>query len=346
MYVGLDVHKRVCYGTVMDEKGKVVKQAKFTNTPEGLEEFMEDIDLATVAMEAGYCWQPLYDRLEETGYDVRLAHPLKVKAIAQAKVKTDKIDSETLAHLLRADLLPESYVPPRDIRELRDRVRRRAFLVGMRTMLKNRVQAELAKRGIKPGVSLWTREGRALLDGLDLEAVDQVLPVMDVLDRQIAKISWGMRRMCGEDPRARLLTTIPGVGYYLALLLVSEIGDVNRFPDSEKLCSYAGLVPRVRRSGGSTHHGGITREGSRWLRWGLSQAVHVHIRSETNLTRFYRRLAGKKPRQVAIMATARKMLKVVYWMLRNNEPYHPGPGVVDPVPGRGRLYSETDVTPT
>ena len=165
---------------------------------------------------------------------MRLAHPLKVKAIAQAKVKTDKIDSETLAHLLRADLLPESYVPPRDIRELRDRVRRRAFLVGMRTMLKNRVQAELAKRGIKPSVSLWTREGRALLDGLGLEAVDQILPVMDVLDRQIKEISWGMKRMCGEDPRARLLTTIPGVGYYLALLLVSEIGDVSRFPDSAR----------------------------------------------------------------------------------------------------------------
>jgi len=345
MYVGLDVHKQVCYGTVMDEKGKVVKQAKFTNDLEALDEFMEGLDEALVAMEAGYCWQPIYDWLEEAGHGVKLAHPLKVKAIAEAKVKTDKIDSETLSHLLRADLLPESYVPPRDIRELRDRVRRRAFLVGMRTMLKNRVQADLAKQGISTGGPLWTREGRELLRGLGLEAVDQVLPVMDALDRQIAKMSWGLKRMCGEDPRARLLTTIPGVGYYLALLLVSEIGDVRRFPDSEKLCSYAGLVPSVRRSGGSAYHGGITREGSRWLRWGLSQAVHVHLRSETDLTRFYRRLAGKKPKQVAVMATARKMLKVVYWMLRNNEPYHPGPGVVDPVAGVG-YSSETDVTPT
>jgi transposase len=333
-YIGLDVHKRVCYGTVMDEKGQIVKRGKFSNDPQGLEEFMEGIDEALVAMEAGYCWQPLYDRLEETGHDVRLAHPLKVKAIAEAKVKTDKIDSETLAHLLRADLLPESYVPPRDIRELRDRVRRRAFLVGMRTMLKNRVHSELAKRGIRLGVPLFTRNGRELLRGLGLEAVDQVLPVMDALDRQIALISGSLKRMCGEDPRASLLTTIPGVGYYIALLIVSEIGDVRRFPDSEKLCSYAGLVPTVRRSGGSTYHGGITREGSKWLRWALTQAVHVHIRSETNLTRFYRRLAETKPGQVAVMATARKMLKVVYWMLRNDEPFHPGPGVVDPVAGR------------
>ena len=328
MYVGLDVHKRVCYGTVMDEKGKVVKQDKFTNDLEALDKFMEGLDMVTVAMEAGYCWQPLYDRLLESGHHVKLAHPLKVKAIAQAKVKTDKIDSETLTHLLRADLLPESYVPPRDIRELREVVRRRAFLVGMRTMLKNRVQAELAKRGIKPRVPLWTREGRALLDGLGLEAVDQVIPVMDVLDRQIGEISRGMRRMCGEDPNARLLTTIPGVGYYIALLLVAEIGDVRRFPDAEKLCSYAGLVPSVRRSGGTTKHGGITHEGSRWIRWALIQAVHVHIRFDTELTTFYRRLAVSKPRQVAVTATARKMLKVVYWMLRNRESYRPWPGGV------------------
>ena len=164
--------------------------------------------------------------------------------------------------------------------------------------------------------------------------MDPVLPVMDALDRQIALISGSLKRMCSEDPRASLLTTIPGVGYYIALLIVSEIGDVNRFPDSEKLCSYAGLVPTVRRSGGSTRHGGITKEGSKWLRWALTQAVHVHIRCETNLTRFYRRLAETKPGQVAVMATARKMLKVIYWMLRNNEPFHPGPGVVDPVAGR------------
>lgn len=329
MYVGLDVHKLVCYGTVMTHDGEVVKRARFSNDPEGLEEFMEGLHETQVAMEAGYCWQPLYGWLEEAGHDVRLAHPKEVKALA--KKKTDKTDSETLAHLLRSDLLPESYVPPRDMRELRDRVRRRAFLVGMRTKIKNRIHAELVKRGIRLGVPPWTRQGRELLRGLGLEAVDQVQPVMVVLDRQILEISRGLKRTCGEDPRARLLTTIPGVGYYIALLIVSEIGDISRFPDSESLCSYAGLVPEVWQSGDSTHHGGVTREGSGWLRWALTQAVHAHLRRETNLTRFYRRLAGKKPMQVAVMATARKMLKVVYWMLRNNEPYHPGPGVVDPV---------------
>jgi len=327
MYVGLDVHKRVCYGTATDDEGHIVKSGKFSSDPEGLNGFMDGLDEAQVAMEAGYCWQPLYDQLEEAGYDVRLAHPQKVKAIAEAKVKTDKIDSETLAHLLRAGLLPESYVPPKDIRELRDLVRRRAFLIGMRTKLKNRAHAELAKRGIDLGVPLFTREGLGILRSLRLEAVEQLLPVIESLDKQINPISGSLRRMSGEDPRAELLTTIPGVGYYVAMLLVSEIGDVKRFPDAERLCSYAGLVPSVRRSGESTRHGGITKEGSKWMRWALIQAVHVHVRYDTDLSRFYRRLARRKAKQEAVVATARKMLKVVYWMLRDGEPYRSRSGV-------------------
>jgi transposase len=330
MYVGLDVHKKMCYGTVMDEKGNVVKQAKFSNDQEDLNRFMKGLEETKVVMEAGYCWQPLYDALEEAGHDVRLAHPKEAKALT--KKKTDKVDSETLAHLLRTDLLPECYVPPREIRLLRDRVRRRAFLVRMRTKAKNRIRAELAKRRILLGEDPWGRKGRLLLKSMGLEAVDQVLPVVEALDRQISGMNRDLKRMCGENPQARLLTTIPGVGYYIALLIVSEIGDVSRFPDSESLCSYAGVVPVVWSSGGSTHHGGITREGSGWLRWALTQAVTSHLRHETNLTRFYRRLARDKPKQVAVMATARKLLKVVYWMLRNKEPYHPGPGVVDPLP--------------
>jgi transposase len=329
MYVGLDVHKKVCYGTVMDENGEIVRQGKFSNDFEALYDFMDGLEGASVVMESGYCWQPLYEALEESGYTVKLAHPKEVKALA--KKKTDKIDSQTLAHLLRTDLLPESYVPPRDIRELRDRVRRRAFLVGMRTKVRNRIRAELIKRRIQMRLDLRTVEGRILLKSLELEALDQVQPVLEVLERQITVISRDLRKICEDNPMAELLTTIPGVGYYVALLLVAEIGDVSRFPDSESLCSYAGLVPVVWSSGGSTHHGGITREGSKWIRWALTQAVHVHIRYDTNLTRFYKRLAAKKPSQVAVMATARKMLKVIYWMLRNNEPYHPGPSVVDPI---------------
>jgi transposase len=323
MYVGLDVHKRFCHGTMMREDGMIIKQERFSNDPRSLDAFLGGVDGARVVMEAGYCWQPLYDRLEMKGHDVRLAHPLKTKAIAQAKVKTDKIDSETLAHLLRADLVPEAWVPPPEIRALRELVKRRAFLVRLRTRVKNRVHAELAKRDIPAVTPLFTRKGREVLDGLGIAAVSQLLPVLEVLDRQIGEVSAVIDRTTLGNRDAMLLTTMPGVGYYLALLLVAEIGDVHRFPDAERLCACMGIVPSVRQSGSRTVYGPITKEGSRWVRWALTQAVHTHVRYDTRLTRFHHRLAKKKGKQVAVIATARKMLKVMYWMLKEQEPYRP-----------------------
>ena len=321
MYVGLDVHKKMCYGTVMNEKGEIVRDGKFCKDPRGLKEFMEGVGEATVVMEAGYCWQPVYEWLEKDGYKVKLAHPLETKAIAKARVKTDKIDSKILAHLLRADLVPESWVPPREVRDLRSLVKHRAFLVRTRTKLKNRVHAELDKRDIDLSVPLFTRRGRDLLKCLEIDAVNQLLSVMEVLNVQIRVVSDKIRSLAREKEEAMLLTTIPGVGYYNALLLVAEIGDVNRFPDSDRLCSYAGLVPSVSSSGKKTVYGPITKQGSKWMRWALVQSVHAHVRSDTGLSRFYYRIAGKKGKQVAVVATARKMLKVVYWMLKNGEDF-------------------------
>ena len=130
MYVGLDVHKRACYGTITDQEGTIYKQGKFASSPEGLKAFMEGVDEAKIAMEAGYCWQPLYDALKEKGYDVRLAHPKRVKAIAEAKVKTDKVDARTLATLLRADMLPTCYVPGGELRSSRRLLRHRLNQIG------------------------------------------------------------------------------------------------------------------------------------------------------------------------------------------------------------------------
>ena len=323
LFVGLDVHKRFCYGTVMSGEGEVVRDGKFSRDKSGLREFLEGVGEATVVLEAGYCWQPVYEWLENDGFKVKVAHPLKTKAIAEAKVKTDKVDSRILAHLLRADLVPESWVPSKAIRALRSVVKHRAFLVRARTKLKNRVHAELDRRDVDLKVPLFTRRGRELLRGLGIGAVNQLLSVMEVLDVQIREVSVEIEGLARGNADALLLTTIPGVGYYNALLLVAEIGDVNRFPDSERLCSYAGLVPSVRRSGNSAVYGSITKEGSKWIRWALTQSVHVHVRQDTSLSVFYRRLAGKKSKQVAVVATARKMLKVIYWMLKNREEFHP-----------------------
>ena len=123
---------------------------------------------------------------------------------------------------------------------------------------------------------------------------------------------------------ARLLMTIPGIGYYSALLIVSEIGDINRFPDSYHLCSYAGLIPSTRSSGGITYHGNITKTGSKYLRWIMLECVHAHIRNEknSNVTQFYDRLSKKKGNSKAAVASASKLVKIVYWIMKEKRTYN------------------------
>lgn len=318
-YVGLDVHKQTCHATVMNSRGKVVKQGKFLNEREGFEGFFDGINDAEVAMEASYCWQPAYAQLERMGYKVKLAHPLKTRIIADAKIKTDASDSEALAHLLRTDLLPLSHVPSKEARELRELVRLRTYLVRERTRFKNKIHAELVKRGIKIAGNPFTRRGRVQLAGLGIESVNSCLAVMDPLNERIRKVSSELERRAGESEDAKLLMTIPGVGHFSALLILAEIDDISRFGDAEKLCSYAGLVPSLHQSGNTAYRGHITKQGSGLLRWVLQESVWKHVNYDTRLAHFFHRLARKKGRKIAAVATARKLLVVVYSMLTTKE---------------------------
>jgi len=318
---GLDVHKESTYATVLDQNGQVLVQRKMPN--EDIPRFLEPLHPEKLAMEASTYIIPLYRKLVEQGYTVTVSHPKKTRYIAEARIKSDRVDSRALAELLRLDSLPESYIPPREIAEIRERVRRRAFLVRQVTKFKVKIRDVLAYEGIKPptGYGLFTEKGVEWMRSLGLEPVDCYLRLIEPLKSEVRMLSRDLKREAGKDPDVSLLMTIPGVGYYIALLVKAEIGDVNRFPDAERLCSYAGLVPSVRRSGGSTVHGHITKEGSRWMRWGLTEAVHSHLRYDTELTRFHRRLSSRKPGQVATTATARKMLKAIYCMLKAGEPF-------------------------
>lgn len=323
MYVGLDVHKRYCYATVLDGSGRVVSQGRFLNTIEELDHFLEAVDgQAQVVMEAFSLWEPLYDRIESKGFEVTLAHPLRTRAIAEARIKTDKIDSQTLAHLLRADLLPAAYVPDRPTRLLRTIVRHRAALVKLQTAMKNRIHALLTQAGIQhPFSDLFGRAGKQFLRGLELDqirclALHNYLEVLDVVQAKIKETSAFLTQWTRDRKDVALLESIPGVGTYGALLILGEIGDVNRFPAGKKLCAYAGLVPIVHQSGQTRRHGKITKQGSPWLRWILIQAAHQAVRVPNALQRFYTRLARKKGNKIAIVATARKLLLYIYQMLR------------------------------
>jgi transposase len=340
LYTGVDYHRSFSYLTTMNEKGEIINQKKLPSNGEivdFLKGFGEDME---IAIEATPSWYWLYDHLENEGFHVKLSHPLKTKAIAYAKVKTDKVDSATLAHLLRSNLLPLSYVPEKPVRLNRELLRYRASLVKIQTGVKNKIHTVLAKNNVSHEYSdLFGKQGMAFLHSLTLAenykiALEGYLTVLDAVREEIRAASKKVQKLAEENREALLLMTIPGMGYYSALLTTSEIGDVKRFRSAKQLCAYAGLVPSTHASGNTCFHGHITKQGSRWLRWILIEsAIHAAKRPGV-LRRFYFKIERKKGGQIAKVATARKLLEWIYHILRDGRSYQEMEMIADLL-GRG-----------
>jgi transposase len=219
-----------------------------------------------VAFEAAFGWSWLADLLEDYGFDAHLVHPLRCKAIASARLKNDKVDAATLAQLLRADLLPEAWIAPPAVRQLRAVIRHRISLVRLGTQLRNRIHAVAADHGYDRPASYWTGPGRGWVAELDLPAVSReivtdCLAVIDGLAPVIERLDSELHQHAKADPRVKVLTTLPGVGEFTALVMLAGIGDITRFPSARKLASWAGLTPTVRGSDRTVRHGHITRAG-------------------------------------------------------------------------------------
>jgi len=287
--------------------------------------FLSRFNVGTVAMESSNQVASLYRKLEGRGYSVVVSHPKKTRYIAEAKIKSDRVDSKVIAELARLDALPLAYMPDKETSMLREQVRRRAFLVRERVKLRVKIKSILTYEGIRwpSDHGLFTVKGVEWLHGLRLEPVESYLRVLKPLDDEIRLVSKQLRGLAGKDEDVKLLMTIPGIGYYSALLVKSEIGDVNRFPFGDRLCSYAGLVPSTHASGASVRHGGITKEGSRWLRWVMVEAAQTHVHKyDTSITRLYSRIAERRGKRSAVVAAAHKLLLVCYSVLKNKRPYH------------------------
>ena len=324
LYAGLDVHKNFCQAIVMTKDGEIVKEARIRSEKDEIRNFFSGLKNLKVAFEASGGYEYFYDILEDLGYEVYLSNPSKTRLIAESRVKTDKVDSKVLADLLRSNLLPISYVPHVEIRELRHLVRRRIFLGRYRAKLKNHIHAELRIKHLAfPGSTAFTKDGIDWLHGLRIPAIESYLIIYDSVQKEIISLEREITRVGMEYEEIRLLTTIPGIAVYSGTLIFSEIGDINRFGSEEKLFSYAGLIPRVHQSGDNNYHGRITKEGSKYLRWILVEAIRVHIRHapDSRITEYYHRLKKKKPGNVAAIGAARKLLQAIYHMLKNKDEF-------------------------
>lgn len=249
-YYGIDIHKKYSVYTAVNQDGHVIDQGKINNDPEVFRDVMTKTkDTTKAVIEATANWGYIHDLLEGIVDEVVVAHPVRTKAIASARIKTDKIDATTLAQLLRVDMIPESYIPPHDIRELRELLRYRIGMVRIHTRIKNKIHAVLIKNGVQhPYTDLFGKKGREWLSTLELrpiyrQEIDGYLRILDFLKSEILPASHEIDDMAKVDSRARNLESIPGIGHYSAMLIVAEIGDVKRFPSANHLVSYAGLNP-------------------------------------------------------------------------------------------------------
>jgi transposase len=329
--VGLDVHKTRCVACVKTQEGRIVEEFAFQNSPDGHEELITHLKAypeTQVAIEStGNLWIPIYNRLEDEHIHTILTNPKKTRLIAEAKIKTDKLDARILADLLRANLLSASYVPPPEIRMQRSIIRERARLTQLRTIIKNRIHTLLDKHAYKsPFTDLFGKHGLEWLAKLELPAGDRILLEVNLeqlnsLNHSITRLTESIAASAIENPEVKLLMGFTGIDYYSAMFLINEIGPVARFSSPKKLVSYAGLAPSTRQSGNHTTHGPITKEGNSHIRWILIEAAHQAARHDPRLSQFYLRIMKRRGHNRALVAVARKMLVTIYHVLNHHSQY-------------------------
>jgi transposase len=323
-HVGVDLHQRFCYLTAVDASGKTLKQAQVVNQGAALRAWLRQLPAPRqVVMEASGFWPAFARAVQPEADRLVMVHPQRMKAIASARLKNDRVDSETLAQLSRADLLPEAWMANERTQQTRLLTRLRITLGQQRAKAKNQLQAVLHQEGLlKPVADVFGKKGRAWLAGVALSpagrvAVEVWLKVVDGMDAAILEQETALKKMAEADARARWLQTVPGIGPYSAMVILGEVGEIERFGSKRALASYAGLTPSVRESAGKRKRGGIGHHGSGTLRWIMLQVAQVAARCSPAARAWYLRLKQRKPAQVALIALARKLLTAVWALLRH-----------------------------
>lgn len=342
LYSGIDLHKRFSVITTMNQSGEIIEQQRISNKPGETAKYFNNLDQDKhkAVIEACFAWGWMADELEHNKIAVMLAHPPKTKAIASARIKTDKVDSEILADLLRSDFIAEAHYTPTQTRDTQELLRSRARLVFTRASLKHKVSSILHKHNLNPEwdeltiTDMFGKAGRAWMEEKiptlpphTQFVFSEFLESIDSLQKQIERFNKQIKVVVKTDERAKLLEQLPGIGAYSALLLSAEIGEVSRFKSAESLCSYAGLTPSVYQSGDKPARMGKIKPGNKYLRWILLQAAPKAIAKDRHLADFYRRISSRKGPKKAKVATARKMLAQIHYILKTNQLLCQEPGI-------------------
>jgi transposase len=323
-FVGIDLHRRRSVVVRTTESGEALEATRILNDVDRLNSVIERAgEDPEVVLEATYGWYWAVDALQAAGAHVHLAHPLGVKAFEYRRVKNDFRDAADLADLLRMGRLPEAWIAPPATRELRELVRHRAKLVGLRSGCKAEVHAVLAKCGIQVLMSdLFGLEGNDLLDRLRLPApyaarIASLRRLLEDLEFEIDLFAGLARGRLARDPGYVAVQQIPGIGPVLAAVFVAEIGDVSRFTTAPQLACWAGLTPKHHESDTHVHRGRITKQGSRLVRWAAVESVQA-LPGHTRVGGTRDRVAARRGRNIGAVAAARQQLEYVFYALRDH----------------------------
>ncbi len=331
-YSGLDLSARTCQVCVIDEKISVLVQKKVSNELPQIIKILEPYkENLQAVVESTFNWYWLVDGLQEAGFDVLLAHPYGLYMITGAKVKTDRRDAFALAKLLKAGMIPEAYIYPKEHRPVRDLLRRRSRLVTMRAEEYGSLRRELyrhgilehsrnnIKRTIEEDIELWFK------DPLIQLPVRQELRRIGFYTEQIRHLEQVALKAAEDRPEYEWLMLVPGIGKILAVPILYEVGDISRFESSRHFSSYCRVVPGVAQSGTVSRRGRGSKQSNHYLKWAFSQAAVYSVIYYPKIKRCYekhlRRHQGRAKKLLTYNIIAHKLAQAVYYILRDGREY-------------------------
>jgi transposase len=318
--VGLDIHEEWFYGTILTEQGELITEGRVKYSKEGLQNFLGSFPSTDIIIAIESCGlsRGVYALLNELGYEVVQANAKKTHDIAGCK-KTDKVDSRTLADLLRTGYLPIVYAPDEKVQKLRDITRHRARLVRTRTKYQTMIKSYLSRDGKKfPGK--WNKQTMAELKKMD-PLIETFVNVIEVLNEQIKNVNRNIKNIAKSNYLVKILTSMPGIGEYSAILILGEIGDIKRFDNPKSLVRYAGLCPGVYQSGNKTYNA-IEIANNKWLKWIITECSGRTTLLDQKYMKYFLRVKKRKGFRVARRALARKMIIDIWHMLSKEEEFN------------------------
>jgi transposase len=337
--IGCDAHKHYSQLSILDHKGQLLNRERINHEPGALLSYLQRFPKDTpVALECVGNWYWIINEIEKAGCAPLLTDAAKAKLMMGQVNKTDKLDADGLARLLHNGTLPQVWIPPQALRDERELPRTRMAICKLRTAIKNRIHATLAKYAvsIEEESDIFSTRGMLKLKEIPTQlpqetglCLSQEIKLLEQCSEHIHQLEQRIQDRVKVTENIQLLKTIPGVGNILSIVIDREIGDIHRFPTAEHFASYAGTTPTVKSSGGKTHYGHLSKAVNQYLKFAFIEAANVIVRCRffpawrtKHAVILYERIRHKKGHSIAVGALARHLAEAAFWILKKQEPYH------------------------